>query len=97
MDEHKKTELHLSEEQLQHIMGGTYQDAKNWLLNLPDDHQRLFDYYKRGKLAKLTDENELSTAIKLGREYRRLRALNNKTLTDGSEASRVGQLRPKKS
>lgn len=98
VDKHTKTELYLDEEHLQQITGGTPEDVKNWLRNLPQEHRDIYNAYRMNKLDPKIDP---PSAIELGRRLNKQRAelywLSHKTLSDGSTASRVGQLRPKKS
>ena len=93
MKEDKNIEHILAEDELQNVAGGTPDDAKTWKLNLSDEDQRLHNAYRKGKLI---DEAELARGRALDTQYKRLKRLPAKTLSDGTSASRVGQLRPKK-
>jgi hypothetical protein len=89
----KNTEHLLNEEELQNVAGGTPDDAKIWKQNLSEEEQKLHNAYKKGNL---TNEADLAKGSALEKEYKRLKSLPEKTLSDGTSASRVGQLRPKK-
>jgi bacteriocin-like protein len=99
MDEQTTTERPLSEEDLQQITGGTSEDATTWFHNLSQEHRDLINAYKGGK--GFVSESDQALAKKLAVEYSRLAKLSGKPLTigaieSGSTASRVGQLRPKR-
>jgi hypothetical protein len=92
MKENSKTQIELSEGQLQGITGGTPKDATNWYRNLSEEERSLLQAYKRSQPIA---EAKQGQATALATQYARLRRLSSKILSDGTIASRVGVLRPK--
>jgi bacteriocin-like protein len=93
MQEYKNIEHVLTEDELQNVAGGTLDDANTWKQNLSEEEQRLRLAYKKGNLI---DKADIAKGRALDKEYKRLKRLPEKILSDGASASRVGQLRPKK-